>query len=571
MQYTQQVKNVTGTIASMLQKTAVKDLKVGMFIADLDRPWMDTPFLLQGFVLENAQQIGEVRAHCQWVLVDPMRSSGPEFEQKPQKKEPPKKRDLGTGPIVSVNRTAAPKPMTIDEIRAASKAQAAARSSGDGTNPDASGALRASNSEKLSAAGNQRAKLGKFALPISQRDAENPTSAPSPRPGLAPARASLGGKDRGESGGLRGLFGQLKQDVKNLFSSEPKDDLDYDQYDAKGSAPPPMERPSFIPENVQLTIYEDVQAVESELGAATTAFTKTQDLLQRVVADIRSGNQVQMQVVESVIEDMVDSMVRNPDAMMWVARMREQSTVAYDHGLSVAINLVAFGRHLGFPKEQLGSLGVMGLLLDIGKIRIPKEMLEKNTSLTGEEFKEMKRHVTYSMEILSQTPSVKTDVSEGVAQHHERMDGSGYPRGLAGKNISIYGKMSAIADTYAAITKKRPYAEPASPHEALQMLSNWSGTLFQADMVEQFIQSIGVFPVGSLIELSTGEVAVIVSHNKQKRLRPKVLVVTDPDKSPRKHPSVKDLIYDVSDNPVFIKRGLASNAFGIDPSEYYLT
>ena len=87
----------------MLQKTPVKDLKVGMFIADLDRPWMDTPFLLQGFVLENAQQIGEVRAHCQWVLVDPMRSSGPEFEQKPQKKEPPKKRDLGTGPIVSVN------------------------------------------------------------------------------------------------------------------------------------------------------------------------------------------------------------------------------------------------------------------------------------------------------------------------------------------------------------------------------------------------------------------------------------------------------------------------------------
>jgi hypothetical protein len=130
--------------------------------------------------------------------------------------------------------------------------------------------------------------------------------------------------------------------------------------------------------------------------------------------------------------------------------------------------------------------------------------------------------------------------------------------------------MSAIADTYAAITKKRPYAQPASPHDALQMLSNWSGTLFQADMVEHFIQSIGVFPVGSLVELSTREVAVVVSHNKQKRLRPKVLVVTDPDKTLRKHPSVKDLIYDVSENPVSIKRGLPSNAFGIDPSEFYL-
>ncbi len=554
----------------MLQKTAVKDLKVGMFVADLDRPWMDTPFLLQGFMLENASQIREVQAHCQWVLIDPMRSVGPEFEQKPAKKEPPKKRDLGEDPIVVVHRAEAPRPLTIDEIRAANKAQAAERfGKGGNASPSASGGFNPSSSGRFSSSGSQKAKLGEFALPISQQDAESPKFDPSrTQTGLAPARDSI--RNSNEGRGLFGIFGQLKQDVKSLFSSAPKDDFDFDQYDSKGTAAPKLERPSFIPETVQLTIYEDKQPVESELGAATTAFTKTQDLLQKVVEDIRSGNQMQVQVVESVIEDMVDSMVRNPDAMMWVARMREQSTVAYDHGLSVAINLVAFGRHLGFPKEQLAHLGVMGLLLDIGKIRIPRELLEKNTSLTPDEFKEMKRHVIYSMEILAQTANVNPDVTEGVSQHHERMDGSGYPYGLSGKNIGIYGKMCAISDTYAAITKKRPYAQPASPHDALQMLSNWSGTLFQADMVEHFIQSIGVFPVGSLVELSTGEVAVIISHNKQKRLRPKVLVVTDPDKTLRKHPSVKDLIYDVSDNPVNIKRGLPSNAFGIDPSEYYL-
>jgi HD-GYP domain-containing protein (c-di-GMP phosphodiesterase class II) len=212
----------------------------------------------------------------------------------------------------------------------------------------------------------------------------------------------------------------------------------------------------------------------------------------------------------------------------------------------------------------------MGLLLDIGKIRVDRALLEKNARLTPEEFTEMKRHVQYSLDILYNTANVNPDVIEGVAQHHERMDGSGYPNGLLGKDISIFGKMSAIADTYAAITKQRPYAQPVSPHDALQMLSNWSGTQFQPDMVEHFIQSIGVFPVGSLVELSTGEVAVIVTHNKQKRLRPKVLVVSEPDKTPRKHPSVKDLIYDVSDNPVYIRRGLPSNAYGIDPSEYYL-
>jgi len=560
----------------MLQKKSAKDLKVGMFVADLDRPWMDTPFLLQGFKLDTTDQVTQVQAHCQWAMVDPLRSVGPEFEQKAKKKEVPPKRNLGEDPIVVVHRTEAPKPLTIEQLRAANRAQSSTRFDNTGAKPatggDLSGRSGASQTGKSASSDSKSGTLGEFALPISQRDAKttSPGTATRQASGLAPARESLrrGGAGRA-TGGFRGLLGQLKQEVKGLFSSASEDDYDFDQYDSKGSAAPVV-RPSFIPATVQLTIYEDKQAVESEIGAASDAFAKTQHLLQHVVEDIRAGNQMQIKVVESVIEDMVDSMVRNPDAMMWVARMREQSTVAYDHGLSVAINLVAFGRHLGFPKEQLAHLGVMGLLLDIGKIRIPREMLEKSATLTPEEFRELKRHVLYSMEILNQTANVNPDVVEGVAQHHERLDGSGYPNGLAGKNITIYGKMSAIADTYAAITKKRPYAEPASPHEALQMLSNWSGTQFQADMVEQFIQSIGVFPVGSLVELSTGEVAVVVTHNKQKRLRPKVLVVTDPDKTPRKHPSVKDLIYDVSDNPITIRRGLPSNSFGIDASEYYL-
>ena len=130
--------------------------------------------------------------------------------------------------------------------------------------------------------------------------------------------------------------------------------------------------------------------------------------------------------------------------------------------------------------------------------------------------------------------------------------------------------MGAIADTYAAVTKRRPYADAISPHEALQMLSTWSGSQFHADMVEQFIQSIGVFPVGSLVELSTGEVAVVVTHGKLKRLRPKVLVVAEADKSHCAHPRLLDLLYDVSDHPAHIRRGLSGNAYGLDLSVYYL-
>ncbi len=538
----------------MLQKTTAKELKIGMFVADLDRPWMDTPFLLQGFMLEDAEQVEQIRAHCQWVMIDPMRSVGPDFDNKrAPKKEPIAKRDLGRDPIVVVHKSEAPRPANNDAL---TKARLATGNIGNASKTNTQAADQPSR------------KSAEFALPISQRQVsdDNNIDTTQNNQGLIPPRQAI----RKKSASLGGIFSQLKQDVKNLFSSSPKENFDFEQYEVEVTAKAPVERPSFLPETVQLTIYEDKHPVEAELSVATTAFTKTQALLNDVVQDIRSGNGMRVEMIEGVIEDMVDSMVRNPDAMMWVARLREQDTNTYGHGLSVAINLVAFGRHLGFPRDQLANLGVIGLLLDIGKIRVPRELLEKNTRLTPDEFNEIKLHVTHSVDILNSTANVNPDVVEGVAQHHERMDGSGYPFQLQGAKISIFGKMSAIADTFAAITHKRPYAAAVSPHDALQMLSNWSGTQFQADMVEHFIQSIGVFPVGSLVELSTGEVAVVVTHNKQKRLRPKVLVVTEEDKAPRKHPTIKDLIYDVSDSPIYIRRGLPSNAYGIDPNEYYL-
>jgi predicted SpoU family rRNA methylase len=120
------------------------------------------------------------------------------------------------------------------------------------------------------------------------------------------------------------------------------------------------------------------------------------------------------------------------------------------------------------------------------------------------------------------------------------------------------------------MTQDRSYAEASSPHEALQLLSSFAGTQFHSEMVEQFIQSIGAFPVGSLVELSSGEIAVVATHNKLKRLKPKVMVITEADKTLRKFPTTKDLLYDVSEKPVYIRRGLPSNAYGIDPTEFYL-
>ena len=538
----------------MTQKVNAPDIKIGMFIADLDRPWIDTPFLLQGFLVEDEDQLSQVRHHCKWVLIDPHRSVGPEYDTQ-GKKAVIAPRNLGGQPRVSINRIAEP---GATSAPAKSPVAGGARSAPPPpTGPRKPDSARAASREVAETITDSRTKTGKPAF--------------RPLEPAAPPRRSADrspGKPATENAG--GLWGRLREGVSGLFSGHPDEALHDDDVPEFVPEKPVHVRAAFIPETVQLTIYEDAQPVEEEIGAATIAFQRTNELLHRVVEDIRAGSALQLESVEEVINDMVESMVRNPDALMWVARMRERDLTVYDHGLSVAISLVAFGRHLGYPIEQLAQLGMMGLLLDIGKIKLPRELLEKSTRLSSEEFELIKDHVDLGLEVLNKTPNIHPDVLEGIAQHHERMNGTGYPNNLMGDKISVYGRMSAIADTYAAVTKQRPYADAVSAHEALQMLSNWSGTQFHADMVEQFIQSIGVFPVGSLVELSTGEVAVVVTHSKLKRLRPKVLVLTEADKTHCRHPSMRDLLYDVSDNPAYIRRGLPSNSHGLDPSEYYL-
>jgi HD-GYP domain-containing protein (c-di-GMP phosphodiesterase class II) len=267
-------------------------------------------------------------------------------------------------------------------------------------------------------------------------------------------------------------------------------------------------------------------------------------------------------------------MVRNPDALMWVARLREKDKTVYGHGLQVAVYLVAFGRHLGYPKAELAQLGTIGLLLDIGKIRLPRELLEKHGRLSSGEFETVKAHVAHSLDILEETPNWSPEVLEGIAQHHERMNGSGYPKGLKADEIGLFGRMAGITDCFAALTKSRPYADAVSSYEALRSISSWGGEFFHAPLVEQFIQAIGVFPVGSLVELSTGEVAVVVSHNKLRRLKPRVLVLTASDKTPSAYPVMADLLYDPKlggDQPAFIRRSLPAGAYGLDPRENYLS
>jgi HD-GYP domain-containing protein (c-di-GMP phosphodiesterase class II) len=540
----------------MYRKVKQDDLRIGMFVADLDRPWIDTPFLLQGFLIEDEEQLRQLIDCCQWVMIDPQRSIGAAYEA-PAKRKPIERRELSDAPRVLITHVAAPPEGTYvldDEERLASdqKAIRAERHTQDRQNGGSNGADDAPRE-----------------WAVNMRTASESEPIDTTTAAIAAARERINApKDAG--GGLRGLFGQMKESARNLFLRRDKDKLNFNAADEFDDEANHDRRPGFIPEHVQLVIYESTLTVEEEIAFAHEAVTRTNDLLHKITEDIRAGTTLQLEEVEEVIEDMVESMVRNPDAMMWVARLREQDASTYGHGLSVAVSLVAFGRHLGFPRMELSHLGMTGLLLDVGKIKLPKSLLEKHDRLNPQEFALVKQHVQFGLDVLHQTPNIHANVLEGVAQHHERVNGSGYPFALAGSKISVFGRMAAIGDTYAAMTQERAYAEASSPHEALQLLSNFSGTQFNAEMVEHFIQSIGAFPVGSLVELSTGEIAVVATHNKTKRLKPKVMIITEPDKTQRKFPTTMDLLYDVSEKPVYIRRGLPSNAYGIDTSEYYL-
>jgi HD-GYP domain-containing protein (c-di-GMP phosphodiesterase class II) len=431
----------------MQTKIPAAELSFGMFVADLDRPWIDTPFLFQGFLIENDEHLILLRKYCKHVLVDAMRST-----QNAQ--------------------------ATISAYR------------------EKSGANRRD-----------------FAAKIAMR-ADNDDSIAAQR----------------------------------------------------------YVRPSFIPTEITLTRFRNIIPVEAELAPAGKAYTRTGEVLRDLIQDIRSDKQLALEEVEVVIQDVVDTMVRNPDALMLVARLQKQDEVIYGHGLNVAIYLVALGRHLGLPKDFLERLGTIGLLLDIGKTRLPRELLLKKGRLTSAEFEMAKTHVALGLEILKETPGLHPDILQGIAQHHEREDGSGYPAGLSRGDIGLFGRMAAIADSFSALTNPRPYAEVIPAYEALQTMGNWGGQFYHAPVVEQFIHAIGIFPVGSMVELSSGEVAVVISHNKVRRLKPRVLIISGPDKRPSTSPSTVDLLYPPATQKIALSilHGLPTGAYGLNPREYYL-
>ena len=213
------------------------------------------------------------------------------------------------------------------------------------------------------------------------------------------------------------------------------------------------------------------------------------------------------------------------------------------------------------------------MLLDLGNTKLPGDVLAKEGPLDAVEQTIVEKHVAVGLDLVRKTLGLNADVLAMIQNHHERHDGSGYPRKLAGADIPVFGRIAGLIDCFEAMTTKRPYAPAKSAYDAVRDLNGLSGTGFQRELVEQFVQAVGMFPTGSLVELNTSEVALVIEQNRVHRLRPKLMLLLNADKTPVS----QDTLLDLKSRPAggdddaarWILRGLEPGAFGLDPKDYF--
>lgn len=507
----------------MLEIIAAHDVKLGMFVAELDRPWLGTPFALQGFLVSNLRQVEALRECCSFVSVDRAKSVFTEFSGLP---EP----DWSLASIHGAKQEDWTKSIsTPEETR-----DAAPRRPLPPLLTIEKGAPRSVRPPALQGAGALSAQSGQRTLPLAG----------------APGRIQVVEGPRKKRPNLR-LNEQAYAELEQVVSEPSAHNFDISHR----------------------TVYVERTSVDEEMLASEAAFGRAQELMIDVSLELSKDKLPEPERIREAVDDLVQSMVRNPDALIWLSKLKRSDNYSYDHSLDVSIHMMAFGRHLGFPPDQLNVLGLAGLLQDVGKTRVPLGLLQQTNPLTPAERVVLRRHVEYGTRILSAHPGIPERVVEVAARHHERHDGTGYPRRLAGQAIGMFGEMAGLADAYCAMSYDRPYRPGLDNQRVLRKLYSARGKSFSEPLIIEFIQCVGLYPLGTLVELRSGEVGVVVEQNRIQRLQPRVLVLLDKERTALAKPYLLDL----KDEPQAedgstqrIWRALPVGSYGIEPREFYL-
>lgn len=315
------------------------------------------------------------------------------------------------------------------------------------------------------------------------------------------------------------------------------------------------------------SIYPDITSLPEEVDKVRDTFIESRLLVQELLHDAKFGRSMNYAGAKQAVRGMAESVIRNPDALMCFAQLKRKDDYTALHSLRVCILALAFGRQLDLSRDQLEVLGLGALLHDVGMAKVPEEILGKAGPLTPAETAIMQKHVVWGADMLYDSHQIPSAAIDIVTSHHERHDGSGYLHGAHGDQISKFAMIGAIVDHYDAITSDRLHHSAISAHQVLMQMYGWRDKLFSIALIEKFIQCLGIYPIGSVVQLNSGEVGVVAAINREQRLKPHVMLVYGADRQPYAEKPIANIasLRTANDRPCEIERVLEAGAYDFDP------
>lgn len=336
-----------------------------------------------------------------------------------------------------------------------------------------------------------------------------------------------------------------------------------------------------VTENTQPSIHDylaygpppqKLSVFEKEITRAAEVYEATGKVVLDFMEKIAKGGGIDTKIAKEAVASCVNSVLHSPDAMLWMTQLKNKDEYTAQHSLNVCVLSVVLGRHLNLSETALNNLGLCGMMHDMGKILIPLEILNKPGKLEPDEMEIMKSHTTLGYELLKSSYNMYPGAIDAARTHHERLDGKGYPRQIRYSSISFYTKIVTIVDKYDAIISDRVYQKGRTHLDAISVLSNESGSQFDPQLVIKFIESIGVYPPGCIVEMTNGCIGIVVEVNEKIKLRPKIIIILDEDNNPVPEEEVIDLSEMVTDRSGYfytIKRVVSPGDWSIDSRKYY--
>ncbi len=311
-------------------------------------------------------------------------------------------------------------------------------------------------------------------------------------------------------------------------------------------------------------IVQEKASFTDEVKRATKIVAKGKEAVVSMFQEARMGKAIEAEAAAPLVEEISNSVMRNPGALISLARLKTADDYTFMHSVAVCALMIALARQLNLDEQQVREAGMAGLLHDLGKAMIPLEVLNKPGKLTDEEFALVKTHPEEGYKLLLEGSGVSEVTKDVCLHHHEKIDGSGYPKGLNGETMSLFAKMGAVCDVYDAVTSNRPYKAGWDPAESIKRMAEWTGH-FDPMVFQAFVKSLGIYPIGSLVKLASGKLGVVIEQGEQSLLKPKVKIFF----STKSQAYIKPEVIDLARSPEKIAGREDAAKWGIKDVDHY--